>query len=442
MVVFILFVLINLLHLSKEAIELKQFETTRMSNLYCYLDTSIYRKYDYITFTIKYGSSFLKPNDLVLYSRFDNNLNFTKLSKASYSRCEQKSGSNIFLTIIIECYYNLRMDNNYKYLLLSFTSSNMQIVHFTHTNPAPCRAKFIKNPFLPQVVSGNDYIAINNNKNEYFLYISFSFENVNHTKINEYNIYYTLENKYDDRFFKKNSSYYRSTNQRLKNNRYTFYYKLPKKEDKNYICLKPGKETSEYDSITIIQLPRFPYELYKSKNISKSNNDYLYTNISNISIGNEVYYKIIIYSGNITIKFKFSNESFYDDYTGMTPISPKNKDIKGRDQIEYYTFKKEINSRFLLLETLGDQSPSFHIEQKEVDEYQQEKNRKRTIMILLICFGTVLFIIIILFIILYIRKKRLQRINYNIEKLVDNDAAIYAYPDASYDDQKVNSINE
>ena len=126
----------------------------------------------------------------------------------------------------------------------------------------------------------------------------------------------------------------------------------------------------------------------------------------------------------------------------MTPISPKNKDIKGRDQIEYYTFKKEINSRFLLLETLGDQSPSFHIEQKEVDEYQQEKNRKRTIMILLICFGTVLLIIIILFIILYIRKKRLQRINYNIEKLVDSDTAIYAYPDASYDDQKENSINE
>jgi len=82
MAVFILIVLINLLHLSKEAIELKQFETTQMSNLYCYLDTSIYRKYDYITFTIKYGSSFGKPNDLVLYSRFDNNLilqNYLKL---------------------------------------------------------------------------------------------------------------------------------------------------------------------------------------------------------------------------------------------------------------------------------------------------------------------------------------------------------------------------
>ena len=441
MVVFILFILIILLHLSKEALELKQFETSSISSSDCYLNTSIYKKYDYIKFTIKYAS-YSGTREFILSSRFDNILNFTKLSQTSPSHCEQEADHNIYLRINHKCDYNLRMDNSYKYLLLKYKSSGIKFITFTHTNPAPCRAIFIKNPFLPQVVSGNDYIAINNNKKEYFLYFSFSFDNVNHTKINEYNIYFTLENKYDDRFFEKSSSYYRSTNPRLKNNRYTFYYKLSTRDDRNYICLKPGKETSENDSITIIQLPRLPYAFNKSKNISDSKNDYIYTNISNISINNEIYYKIIIYSGNITIKFKFSNESFYDDYTGMTQISPKNKDIKDGYQIEYYTFKKEINSRFLLLETLGDQSPSFHIEQKEVDEYQQEKNRKRTIMILLICFGTVLLIIIILFIILYIRKKRLQRINYNIEKLVDNDAAIYAYPDASYDDQKVNTINE
>ena len=83
------------------------------------------------------------------------------------------------------------MGNSYKYLLLRYKSSSIVFTSFTHTNPPPCSAIFIKNPFLSQIVRGNKYIAIeNNNKDGKYLYFSFSFENINNTKINEYNIYH------------------------------------------------------------------------------------------------------------------------------------------------------------------------------------------------------------------------------------------------------------
>ena len=131
----------------------------------------------------------------------------------------------------------------------------------------------------------------------------------------------------------------------------------------------------------------------------------------------------------------------------MIQISPKNKDFKNGYQTEYYNFKKEKNSSFLLLEVMDAVKGghyNVHIYQKEKDEYQPPKTEitpnKKTIMILLICFGTVLLIIIIIFIILY-RRKKLARKNYVIEKFIDNDVLMSPYP-SSYDDQMEKSINE
>ena len=446
---FILFILINLLYLSKQVHELRQFESSSLTSGFdYYLNTSIFKKNDYITFNIKFTTYNSESFKYTLASRFDNILNFSKLSQTSFGSCEHSSDPEFYPREDHKCNYYLKMNNNYKYLLLRYINVYVPSVKFTHTNPPPCSAIYIEYPYLPNVVKGNNYIAIyNNNKNEKYLYFSFSFEKDNKIEINEYNIYYTIENSYDDRSFQKSLNYYSSINPRLKNNRYTFYYKLPLLNNKNYICLKPGKETSGNDSITLTQLLRLPYELNKSKNISNSNNDYIYTNISNISIGDEVYYKIVIYSGNLIFSHKFNDENFYEDYKNMIQISPKNKDFKNGYQTEYYNFKKEKNSSFLLLEVMDAVKGghyNVHIYQKEKDEYQPPKTEitpnKKTIMILLICFGTVLLIIIIIFIILY-RRKKLARKNYVIEKFIDNDVLMSPYP-SSYDDQMEKSINE
>ena len=85
-----------------------------------------------------------------------------------------------------------------------------------------------------------------------YIYFSFSFENINNTNISEYKIYYSLDTKYDDRAFKSSSNYYSAINSRIKNNRYTFYYKLPIYYVYDcYVCLKPGNETLQNNNITI-----------------------------------------------------------------------------------------------------------------------------------------------------------------------------------------------
>ena len=70
----------------------------------------------------------------------------------------------------------------------------------------------------------------------------------------------------------------------------------------------------------------------------------IYTNISDIPIGNDIYF-IVIPIGNITIKYKFSEGNFYDDFTDMNLITPKYN--YSSYNAEYYYFKKENDSNFL-----------------------------------------------------------------------------------------------
>ena len=135
------------------------------------------------------------------------------------------------------------------------------IFEFIHTNPPPCKAIHL-NSYSSKVVNGSDYIAIDkHSKDGKYLYFSFSFENKNNKNISDYKIYYSLEKKYDDRFFKDLKNY-GPANSRIKNNKYIFYYKLPLYDkDKPYVCLKPGDETLKCHSITITHLLTLPYEL-------------------------------------------------------------------------------------------------------------------------------------------------------------------------------------
>ena len=452
MVAFILFIIINLFCFSKEAIPLNLFESSSLfNNGEYYLDTSIYKKYDYIKFTIKFTS--INTGTHTLLSRFSNSLDFSNLS-GNVGKCE----STLIRKLIYlyeyryKCDFELRMDNNYKYLLLKWVCANSRFIEFTHTNIPPCKAIHL-NPYSSNVVKGSDYIAIDNySKDGKYLYFSFSFENTNNTNISDYKIYYSLEDKYDDRSFKRSSKYYGATNSRIKNNTYIFYYKLPLYEkSRSYVCLKPGNETLQSNNITITQLLTLPYELEKSKNVSTTSHDYIYTNISNISFGNEIYYKIVISTGRLTIKYKFSDENFYEDYANMTKIFPKNEDFKDGNRIEYYNFTKENNSTYLLLEAQDDSPYSIQIYQTEKYEYQPTKKEttepsktgtnKKALMISLICVGAVVIIGLIIFIVIFYRRKKLARMTYKEEKILDSSGLMPAYP-ASYDTSMVKPINE
>ena len=86
MVAFILFIIINLFCFSKESIPLNLFESSSLfNNGEYYLDTSIYKKYDYIKFTIKFTS--INTGTHTLLSRFSNSLDFSKLS-GNVGKCE------------------------------------------------------------------------------------------------------------------------------------------------------------------------------------------------------------------------------------------------------------------------------------------------------------------------------------------------------------------
>ena len=118
----------------------------------------------------------------------------------------------------------------------------------------------------------------------------------------------------------------------------------------------------------------------------------MYTNISNVPIGNEVYFIVVIPTGNITIKYKFSEENFYEDFTDMSLITPKYK--YSLYDTEYYYFKKENETNFLLFEILNDEINNFTIIQTEKDEYIEIK-RKKNILIITICVGVALLIAMI-----------------------------------------------
>ena len=218
-----------------------------------------------------------------------------------------------------------------------------------------------------------------------------------------------MEDYNSDIYYLNDSNYYRATNPRIKNNTYTFYYKLHKYDYKKYILIRPGKETLKYDKINITRLPKLPYEFIKSLKVTTKINDYIYTNISNIPIGNEVYFIVVIPTGNITIKYKFSEENFYEDYTDINLISPKYK--YSLYDAEYYYFKKESKTaNFLLFEISSENKYNFTIYQTEKDEYLEIK-KKKNILIIVICVGIALLIVMIASLIVY-KTKQIANENY------------------------------
>ena len=406
MVVFIMFIIVNLFCLSEEMKEIPQFDSLEIwRDLDYYLDISLLKKPNYVYFYLSY--SYVKSYDinLTLYTKLSNSLNFSNLTETEYF---QGYRYDDYGTYSFHLYYNISMDDNYKYLLARFSSPDVKWGFFYHKNTKPISALHLaENSSI--VIKGSEYIYLNNTfKDDYAIYFSFSFENVNNTNLTEYTIYYSLENFIDDLVFKKLSATYISYIPRIKNNRYTFYYQLSlyNRYKKDYLCLKPGNETLN-NNITISHIPRLPYSFKKYTIISTSTIKFIYTDISNISIGNEIYYKITIIEGKLNLKYKLSDESFYDDYINLNPISPKNKDTESGHQVEYYNIKKENKSNFLLFETSSDNYYNFTILQTEEDEFAIFQKKKK-ILIIVICVGVGLLIIMIVSLIIG-RKKQMEK---------------------------------
>ena len=81
------------------------------------------------------------------------------------------------------------------------------------------------------------------------------------------------------------------------------------------------------------------------------------------------------------MKYKFSEENFYEDFTDMNLISPKYKFNDLGNPTEYYYFKKENKSNYLLLEILNNMNYNFSILLTEEDEYLIVKKRKLALII-------------------------------------------------------------
>ena len=131
----------------------------------------------------------------------------------------------------------------------------------------------------------------------------------------------------------------------------------------------------------------------------------------------------------------------------MMPMIPKHKDFKYGNLIEFYTFTKENNSNFLLLEAQDNSPYSIQIYQTTRDEYQPPKEessnmtKEKALMISLICVGAVLIIVIIIFINILFKKRKLARKAYNEDKIMDYGGLMPVYP-ASYDTSIAKPINE
>ena len=172
---------------------------------------------------------------------------------------------------------------------------------------------------------------------------------------------------------------------------------------------------------------------FKIETKSTNADDYIYNDIKNIPIGNEIYIKVTFYEKeNLDIKFKLSDENFYDDYEDMNKLSPKNTDVENNLNVQYYNIKKVNNSNFLLLVIPGFKNIKYNIYQTIEDEYQQkmkkieeaEKAKKRTIIIsVTVPIGALIIIIIIIII---VKKRKLKKIEFYEEK--------QEYPEKSYAD--------
>ena len=411
-------ILVSLFFFSNGYIQLSPFENTTLNlnkETEYFLDISIFKQPVTIKFhlVVLYGFAFLS-NYFSVNASFSNSLDFSQVTtQRTYHYSGSKSMGMFSFRYLHYFFYEISMGTTYKYLLFKirkpdYTVYQAEYENFTHTNEPPCTGiELLK--FSSLVVQDSAYIFSKNDLySENYAYYSISFENKNNINSNQYDIYYRLEDYYDDRAFIKNGDLNQAANSKVKDNKFTFYYKLPLNSNKKYICLKSREENIRNNIITITHLKGLPTILDKSIKIYTHSAEYSYTNIANSPIGTEFYFKIIIIpkiDDELSIDFKFSDENYYEDYVNMGSVSPN---IKTKDENSnfYYKFKKENNANYLLLHLTNDNKYNIIFSEIEKEEYQKIIN-KRILMATLIPIGGVIVIgVIVTVVIIYIRKKR------------------------------------
>ena len=170
---------------------------------------------------------------------FSNSLNFSKvIQKIKYYKTAAKTfGPDVTYRKIYSFYYNIYPNDVYRYLLIKMKktdhtrySTEESIIHIN--DPPVTGIELHK--FGSLTIFDTLYIYSKNDiKNDDHTYFSISIENINKTILRQYDIYYFLEDYYDDRAFFKHSHYYQAVNLRLKDNKSTFYYKLSLYSKKN-----------------------------------------------------------------------------------------------------------------------------------------------------------------------------------------------------------------
>ena len=416
MLICILIFFISLFYLSYEITELPRFGRTSFYTFNSvYLDTSKNNKGD----TIKISVEILTPGNIRNFKAgacFNNEINFSKISDAHYNRAMSDYDYSLQKNIY-NYYYDFKMNDNYKYLLLSFEcslayGSSGYIKHLD--TPTSTSVELINYGSL--LVNSSSYVYLTNSfYGENNIYFSFTFES--NENLNKYNIYYKMEDYKDDRAF---SNLYSKVleNPRKKNNKYTFYFNMELYNSKSYICLKPGDVDGLNNLINITQLPRLPIELKEGKRLYVNSNNYIFINTGNYTAGTELYFQIITFKNteDLILKYKFNEDNFYEDFVNMENTKQSNiYDEKINDgQINttyYYTIIVENITNFLLLEIPKIDVKNFIILQTDKDEYQIIINKKRTSLILYITISSILILVLIIIIIIVNKiKKRKNKV--------------------------------
>ena len=422
-------ILISLFFLSNEYIALNPFNITQLdlsNETNYYLDISVFRKPATINFYlgIKGGSN---SGRIYINAQFSNSLDFSKVTESTSTSMHTLDPDDPSIKLF---YYEMRMDTTYKYLLFIITENKQyEIKFFRHGNMPPYSGILISQ-FNNLTINDSEYIILKNDfqDNEY-AYFSISLENEDNFIANQYFIDYRFEDYYDNRVFLRNGSKSAPVSSKIKDKRFTYYYKLPINSTKHYICMKIERVGFRNNTITITHLKGIPTILDKLNKIETYSAGYTYTNIANSSIGTEFYFKIIIKDpisdDNIKLNFKFSDENFYENYTNMIEISPNIK-TKDDDHILFYKFKKENIANYLLIHYHNRFQLHMVFSEVEKEEYQKIIN-KRILMATLIPIGALIVIgVIVTVVIIYRRKKRKSErlINDLVEDKKDNGDSI------------------
>ena len=397
MLICLLLILINNFNLSYESKELPQFGSIGVtSNEQIYLSTSIYQKGDIVEISIEFNNSDLLQ-DFKIPLCFDNELNFSKTVNKSDNGWNRNydSSSGEYKYIF---YFWLIMDDNYKYLLIIINNeiNNGILRHLNKQKPNPdFKVVEIQKYGSVTVNNSSNVYLFNNFGNEDYAYFSFSFEsNINNLK--EYKIYSSINSKNDEKAF-QNLIGTELINPRKKNDTYTFYYKFYLyNKIRKYLCLKPGDVDGK---INITNIPKLPNELTSHQKLYVYPGTFLYIDLNKYRNGKELYLQLITTTEKIdylSLKYKFSEESFYEDFNNMQLNDNFNikKNYNDNDlhvnTIFYFTFKIENEYNFFLIETPNDY---LYISLTEGDEYQKMSDSELIAVILtsiltLVVFGT------------------------------------------------------